>query len=152
MALTATEKNLRIVEQKKKKLEALVAKELSSANAIKSQIDGARFDFQLRAGDKGQLFGSITSADVVNAIKTRFNIVIERRKVDMPHLKTLGDHDVKIRIYPGVIAHLNVHIDKLVVAGEDDGLTAGEAAKAEAARIDAQIAADEAAEKAAAKQ
>lgn len=97
MALVATEQNIKMVESKKHKLDALVAREKSDAEQIRSVIDGIRLVFKLRAGDRGQLFGSITSRDVVDAIKSEHNIEIERRKVDMEILKTLGDHHVRVR-------------------------------------------------------
>lgn len=119
MALLATAGNLKLVESKKKKLQAIVAEETTDAQKIKAILDGTRLEFKLRAGERGQLFGSVTSRDVVDAIKEKYNIEIERRRVDMENLKTLGDHPVKIRVYPGVTAVLNAHIDRLLLEGEE---------------------------------
>jgi len=118
MALQATETNIRIVESRKKKLESLVALEKSDADRIKIIIDGGKLQFKLRAGDRGQVFGSISSKDVVTAIKDQFNVAIERRRVDMEILKTLGNHAVKVRIYPGVVAVLTATIERLLQEGE----------------------------------
>lgn len=120
LALEATTGNLKLVESKKKKLQTLVANELKDAENIKSQIDGKKFTFKLRAGDRGQLFGSVTSRDVVDAVKEQANVELERRKVDMGNLKTLGDHAVRVRLYPGVTATLIATIEKLVVEGEPE--------------------------------
>ena len=121
-ALTATKQNLLLVTQKRRKLESMVALEKNSATEIKNQLDQLTLTFELRAGEKGQLFGSVTSADVVAGVKEQLNIAIERRKVDMPHLKTLGEHEVRVRVYPGVTAGIKVVINKLVVEGESDEL------------------------------
>ncbi len=118
MALTASPSNLRLVEAKRKKLEALVAREKSSAEKIREQLDGQKITFHLRAGDRGQVFGSVTSRDVVDAIKESFNIEIERRRVDMENLKALGDHPVRIRVYPGVVATITAAVERLVTAEE----------------------------------
>jgi large subunit ribosomal protein L9 len=115
MALTATDRNIRAVDSRRRKLQAMVAAEATSAEVIKKQLEGIRLEFSLRAGEKGQLYGSVTAHDITARIKEQFNIEIERRKVDTPHLKTLGNHAVRIRIYPGVVATINVHIDKLAV-------------------------------------
>ena len=119
LALVANAQNLKLVESKKKKLEAMVAVEVSDAQKIKGMLEGQKLEFKLRAGDRGQLFGSVTSRDVVEAIKEKFNIEVERRKVDMENLKSLGDHAVRIRVYPGVVATINAHIDRLIVEGEE---------------------------------
>ncbi|MBI1292549.1 50S ribosomal protein L9 [bacterium] len=118
LALRATAGNLKLVDSQRKRLEALVAKEKDSAERIKSVIDGQTFTFKLRAGDRGQLFGSINSRDLVDAIKETHNIEIERRRVDMASLKTLGAHSVRVRVYPGVTATLTAVVEKLAVEGE----------------------------------
>jgi len=119
LALRATPGNLKLIESQRKRLEALVAREKESAEKIKTIIDGQSFTFKLRAGDRGQLFGSINSRDLVDAIKETHNIEIERRKVDMAALKTLGAHTVRVRVYPGVVATLTAVIEKLVAEGEN---------------------------------
>ncbi len=134
MALVANEANLKLVESKKKQLEAMVARETKDAEKIKALLDGQKLEFKLRAGDRGQLFGSVTSRDVADAIKEKLNVEIERRRIDMENLRTLGDHPVRIRIYTGVTATLNAHIDRLIVEGEElEGLEAASAAAAPAA-------------------
>lgn len=118
MALLATPNNLKLVESKRKKLEALVAREKSGAEVIKEQLDGKELLFKLRAGDRGQVFGSVTSRDVSASIKEQFNVEIERRKLDMENIKTLGDHAVRVRVYPGVTATLNVKVERLILESE----------------------------------
>lgn len=134
MALAANEANLKLVESKKKQLEAMVARETKDAEKIKALLDGQKLEFKLRAGDRGQLFGSVTSRDVADAIKEKLNVEIERRRIDMENLRTLGDHPIRVRIYTGVTATLNAHIDRLIIEGEElEGLEAASAAAAPAA-------------------
>lgn len=134
MALAANEANLKLVESKRKQLEAMVARETKDAEKIKALLDGQKLEFKLRAGDRGQLFGSVTSRDVADAIKEKLNVEIERRRIDMENLRTLGDHPIRVRIYAGVTATLNAHIDRLIVEGEElEGLEAASAAAAPAA-------------------
>ncbi len=131
LALLANSANLRLVEARSKKLEAMVAVEKTDAEAIREKLNGQRLEFQLRAGDRGQLFGSITARDVVEAVREKLNVEIERRRLDMDNLKTLGDHNVRVRIYPGVIAILTVHIERLVTV-EDETEAATQRAEMEA--------------------
>lgn len=79
LALRATPGNLKLIESQRKRLEALVAREKESAEKIKTIIDGQSFTFKLRAGDRGQLFGSINSRDLVDAIKETHNIEIKHK-------------------------------------------------------------------------
>lgn len=158
-ALTATEKNVKYVQSRRRKLEALVAAETDSAEKIKAQLEGAKLVFQLRAGEKGQLFGSVTPHDIVARVKEEFNIEVERRKVEAPHIKSLGDHAVRIRIYPGVAATINVFVEPLeaeeVVTTDDDEMALGldavlkeQEAERRAKQADAEADAPEAAEEA----
>lgn len=127
MALVATPVNIKLVEAQKKRLQEIVAGEKSSAAEVKAALDGQKLTFHLRAGDRGQLFGSVTSKDVVEAIKASFNISVERRRVDMAILKTLGEHPVRIRVYPGIVATLTANVEKVVDAAQE----AADAAAAE---------------------
>ncbi|MEO8376085.1 MAG: 50S ribosomal protein L9 [Candidatus Sumerlaeota bacterium] len=138
LALVANDSNLRLVDSKKRQLEAMVARETKDAEKIKSLVDGKTLEFKLRAGDRGQLFGSVTSREIADAIKEHLHVDIERRRIDMENLRTLGDHAIRVRIYTGVTATLNAHIDRLVVEGEElEGLESATAAAAAKATRDA---------------
>ena len=123
MALRATPANMRLVESKKKKLESMVAKEMSDAEEIQQKLEGLKLTFKLRAGEAGRLFGSVTARDVMDEIKNVANVEVERRKIEMDNLKTLGEHPVRVRIYPGVAATINVDVERLVPEGEEEGAT-----------------------------
>lgn len=119
MALRANKANMAFVESRRKKLEALVAKEKASAETVREVLDGKQLSFKLRAGDRGQLFGSVNTRDVVEKIKEELNVEVERRRIDMEILKTLGDHPIRVRIYPGVIANMTASVERLVLEGEE---------------------------------
>lgn len=127
MALPATSANLKVVESRKKKLEAVVAREITDAQAIKQRLDKLELTFHLRAGEMGRLYGSVTAKDLLERIKEVENIEIERRRVEMDNLKTLGKHHVRIRVYPGVTADVVVVVDKLRTS-EDEAAEAAAAA------------------------
>ena len=58
------------------------------------------------------MFGSITSKDIVDSIKDKFDLVIDRRKIELPEpIKSIGSHDVNIRIYAGVVATIKVVVE-----------------------------------------
>lgn len=140
MALLATPQNLKLVDSKKKKLDALVAVELSDAKTIKERLDGIKLVYKLRAGDGGRLFGSVTAHDVLDAIKAQHNIELERRRVEMENLKTLGNHQVRVRVYPGVVASITVSIERQLTEAELEAAAAAAAKAAPAAAAEAEAA------------
>ena len=130
MALLASPQNLKLVESKKKKLDALVAVELSDAKQIKERLDGIKLNYKLRAGDSGRLFGSITAHDVLADIKEQYNIELERRRLEMENLKTLGNHQVRVRVYPGVVANITIAIERQLTEAELEAAAAAAAVAA----------------------
>jgi len=64
-----------------------------------------------RAGANDRLFGSVTEADVVNAIRTATNISLDRHAIVMAeHIKELGKSQVKVNLFDGVIAGIEVEV------------------------------------------
>ena len=88
------------------------AKEKAQAEELSKQFDGLSVSFQRKAGENDQLFGSVTSGDIAEALdKKSFNI--DRRKIQIHEpLKTLGEFVIPVRLHKEVTAHLKVVIEK----------------------------------------
>jgi large subunit ribosomal protein L9 len=112
LAIEASTGNKAVIEQMKSAAVRRFAKEKAGAEALAKQFDGVSVSFQRRTGEKEQLFGSVTSSDIADAlIKKGFNI--DRRKIQVHEpLKTLGEFAVPIRLHKDVTAHLKVVIEK----------------------------------------
>ncbi len=80
-----------------------------------TQLEGVSLSFQRRSGEHDQLFGSVTSGDLADALtKKGFNI--DRRKIQLHEpLKTVGDFTVPVKLHKDVTAHLKVVIEKEAV-------------------------------------
>jgi large subunit ribosomal protein L9 len=91
------------------------AKEKAQAEELSKQFDGVSLSFQRRSGEHDQLFGSVTSGDLADALaKKGFNI--DRRKIQLHEpLKTVGDFTVPVKLHKDVTAHLKVVIEKEAV-------------------------------------
>ncbi|HEX3622990.1 MAG TPA: 50S ribosomal protein L9 [Acidimicrobiales bacterium] len=64
-----------------------------------------------RAGSEGRLFGSVTSADLVAAVQEQAGVTLERRRVHLDEpIKTLGTHEVPVRLHPEVEFRLPVEV------------------------------------------
>ena len=86
-------------------------RDLGHAKQIKAQLEGLKVSLATRAGEGGRLFGSVTSADVVSAVKAAGGPVLEKRNVELPgHIKTTGSHRVTVKIHPEVNATFTVDV------------------------------------------
>src|SRR5690606_9373616 len=80
-------------------------RDIGQAQEIKGQLEALTVTLPARAGDGGRLFGSVTAADVVAAVKAAGGPEVDRRRVQLPgHIKSTGAHNVDIRIHPEVVA------------------------------------------------
>jgi large subunit ribosomal protein L9 len=80
------------------------------------KIEGTTITITKKAGDKGRLFGSVTSTELVEEIKNASGIEVDKKLVVADHIKELGEHTVSIKFTGDVRANLKV----LVVAAEEE--------------------------------
>ena len=112
LAIEASAANKAVIEQMKAAAVRRQAKEKSDAELLAKQFDGVSLQFTRRAGENGQLFGSVTSADVAHELEHR-GFKVERRKIQLDEpLKALGDFTVSIKLHRDVAATVKVTIAK----------------------------------------
>ena len=88
-------------------------KELNEAQALAQELDGRSVTFQARAGESDRLYGSITNANIAEALEEQVGQDVDRRKIEMEEpLKELGTHAVTIRLAPGAEAKVTVVIER----------------------------------------
>lgn len=112
LAIEATAANKAVIDQMKAAAVRRAVKEKSDAELLAKQFDGVNLQFTRRAGENDQLFGSVTSADVVRELEHRgFNV--DRRKVQLDEpLKALGEFTVGIKLHREVTTNIKVTIAK----------------------------------------
>ncbi len=112
LAIQATESNKAVIAQMKAAALRRSAKEKAQAEDLAKQFEGVSVTFTRKSGEHDQLFGSVTSSDVADALaKKGFNV--DRRKIQLHEpLKTLGEFTLPIKLHKDVTAHLKVVIDK----------------------------------------
>jgi large subunit ribosomal protein L9 len=112
LAIEASAGNKKVIEQMKAAAVRRSAKEKSQAEELSKQFDGLAVAFQRRSGEHDQLFGSVTSGDIADAL-TKKGFDVDRRKIQLHEpLKTLGEFTVPIRLHKDVTTHLKVMIEK----------------------------------------
>ena len=112
LALPATEGNRKHVERERKIVETREAEEKSQAEAIASRLSTIDITIARRVGETEQLYGSVTAADIAEFLKTK-GFEIDRRKLILPEpIKTIGEHDVPLKLHREVTAPLKVKVVK----------------------------------------
>ena len=100
-----------IVNAKKKFDKAKEKEEYEKALELKKEIESINLELKSKAGEGGRLFGSITSKDIADLLESKHNIKIDRRKIELKeNIKTLGNTQVSVRVYPEVVAKLNIKV------------------------------------------
>ncbi|MFF4380121.1 50S ribosomal protein L9 [Kitasatospora sp. NPDC092039] len=84
---------------------------LEAANEVKGQLEGVQVKLAVRSGEAGRLFGSVTQADVVEAIKAAGGPAVDKRAVAIASpIKTVGSHKVSVKLHSDVVAKLDVAV------------------------------------------
>lgn len=112
LAIEATQANKAVIEQMKASAVRRSAVEKADAEALMKQVEGVSLSFERKAGEKDHLFGSVTSADIADALNAKgFNI--DRRKIQLDEpLKSIGNFDVPVRLHRDVVAKVKVAVNK----------------------------------------
>jgi large subunit ribosomal protein L9 len=84
-------------------------KERNEAQAVADDIDNKTVVVRLKVGAEDKAFGSITNQDIAAALKAQHRVEIDRHKIDLKEpIKTLGEHQVALKLHRDVSAHVNV--------------------------------------------
>jgi large subunit ribosomal protein L9 len=138
IAVAATPQNRKWVEQQRVRFLKLEAKERSESEDLAKLMDGIEIVATRRSGDKGQLFGSVTTMDIEEGLSAQ-GYKINRRKIQLASpLKSVGEFDVPVKLHRDVTVIVKVRVEAEVdpeveAAREREAKAASEAAEAEAA-------------------
>ena len=112
MAVAATESNKKIVEQERQAHLRREAKVEGEAKDLGKMLGAVTITISQKAGENDQLFGSVTSKDIAEALEKQ-GYTIERRKIALDEpIKTLGEFKIPIRLHREVTAEIMVHVVK----------------------------------------
>jgi large subunit ribosomal protein L9 len=113
LAVEAAGGAMKQYEEGKKSEERKKTKEKEEAQALAAKLKGTTITLRHKAGEEGRLFGSITSAEVAEALKGKgFDIDKKKIVLDEP-IRLVGHHDVKIKLHTEVTASLPLEVVKL---------------------------------------
>lgn len=133
LALPATPGNIKQLEERRHNIEKREEKRIADAAATKEALEGKVVSIEARVGEEGQLFGSVTSAMIADAIKDQIGVEVDRKRIAREgSIKRAGEHEIEISLYRDVNA-------KVSVAVVPEGSRADAAAPAPAAAVEEAI-------------
>ncbi|MBC8461455.1 MAG: 50S ribosomal protein L9 [Deltaproteobacteria bacterium] len=111
LALEANEQNIKLMETQSKKIEIKRLKAKEDAEKVKDKMTDMVITVSQKAGEEEKLYGSVTSMDIATHLE-KHGITIDRRKIalDKP-IKTIGEFDVPVKLYPGVTVSIKVVVE-----------------------------------------
>jgi large subunit ribosomal protein L9 len=110
LAVPATDANKKIVEQERQAHLRKDAKQIGEAQELAKLVGAVTVTISRKAGESDQLFGSVTAADIADAL-TAQHYNVERRKIHLEDpIRTLGEHKVTVRLHREVSAEITVNV------------------------------------------
>lgn len=113
LGVEANNANLNNRKLEKEKADRQAAQELAEAKALAESLKEVTIELQVKTGEGGRVFGSVSAKEIVSAAKEQKNLVIDKKKLllDEP-IKTCGMHIVKIRLHKDVTGEFKVHVSE----------------------------------------
>ena len=108
IALEANAQNIKLTEMQRKKIEVMRLEAREEAEKVKENMSDIVITISQKVGEENKLYGSVTSMDIAAHLEKQ-GITIDRRKIvlDKP-IKTVGEHEVAVKLYPEVTAYIKV--------------------------------------------
>ncbi len=112
LALEATGKNIDALEHAKKVIAQQAEKERKRAESLLQQFTGVTVTIPCKVGEMDKLFGSVTGKDIEKALSEQGLNIDKRQVVIEEPIKSLGEHRVKIKLHPGIVAEITVNVTR----------------------------------------
>jgi large subunit ribosomal protein L9 len=111
MAIVANKNNRNNLESFKRREAAMLNSKLDSFKAIAEKLQGKVLRITAKAGASGKIYGSVTTADVSQALLNQLGVEVDKRVVELPeHIKMLGSYTVTLDLHPDVDAKVNIEV------------------------------------------
>ena len=113
MAIEATADNVNTMKMNDKAKAEQAAREKANAQDIAKKLQDITVEIKAKSGNGGRLFGSITSAEVSEALKQQFGIVVDKKKIvqDEP-IKSFGSFSMKAKLGYEIVATISIHVSE----------------------------------------
>lgn len=111
LAIEATTGNIQDMSHKKAVEDRRKEKERQDAIDLANKLNVTQIEVKTKIGEGGRLFGSVTSKEIVEALKKQHGVGVDKRKLELKEpIKALGNYEVHVKVHPEVLAKLQVHV------------------------------------------
>jgi large subunit ribosomal protein L9 len=110
LAIAASSGVTRQAEAMRRSRQVRDRREKEGAEATARQLAARRVEIKARAGEGGRLFGSVTSTDIAEAVEAQTGVKLDRRKLHLEPIKTLGAHEVPVRLHSEVEVPITIDV------------------------------------------
>ena len=109
--IEATAKNMNDLKLQKAHEDKLAAQRLEEAKLFAAEIAKVEVVLELKVGEGGKLFGAVSSKEIAQAAEEQLGLKIDKKKIQLKEqIKSLGVHNVPIKLHPKVTTELKVHV------------------------------------------
>ena len=107
LGVEATPKNLNDLKLKNQNDEKIAAENLAEAEKIKEELKDKKITTEMKVGDNGKTFGSVSSKEIAELIKSQLGLDIDKKKIIIKDpVKALGGYNIGIKLHPQVTAEV----------------------------------------------
>ena len=112
LAIPLTQANKRRIESLKQRRAEREAHEFNTMSELAKGVTKLICVIKVKTGEDGKMFGTVTSGMIADELKHQFDITLDKRKIHLPHaVRTLGEHEVELRLHHEVNAMLKVRVE-----------------------------------------
>lgn len=113
LGVEATGKNMNDLKLQKNNEKKVAAEHLAAAKELARKLQEGQVKLAIRMGEGGRAFGSVSSKEIAQAVSDQLSLTVDKKKIQLKDpIKTLGTHEVDIKLHPEVTAKVKVVIEE----------------------------------------
>ncbi len=110
-AMIANEKGLADLAKQKEEDRKAFEEQKAQAEVLKGKVEQLTLEFPVKVGKEGRTFGSVSTKEITEELQKKYGITVDKKKfIDNGPFREIGAHKVKVELFKGVIAQLNVKL------------------------------------------
>ncbi|MCH5191064.1 MAG: 50S ribosomal protein L9 [Oscillospiraceae bacterium] len=110
LAVEANAQSLTELRNREQANQHKIDTEIANANKSKATLQGKTVKMTAKAGANGKIFGSVTSKEVAAEITRQYGISVDKRKITMSDIKSLGSYQIEVKLYTNITAEMTVMV------------------------------------------
>lgn len=114
LGVEATGKNINDLKLQKAHQDKVAAEQLAAAQALAAELSEKSVEVKMKVGEGGKTFGAISTKEIAAAAKEQLDMELDKKKISVDEpIRSLGVHNVKIKLHPKVTAILKVKVSEM---------------------------------------